>query len=114
MQERHFQTLPPDMSDIYFFRMLDLFRVDYLRRLRGSGGGERVVRRVGGAVEFAGHRSYNPGDDLRYMDWHLLARHDSPYTKTFHEQEYYHIHLLLDASASMDGMQTFVIFQLKF
>ena len=105
MQDRYFFTLPPDISDTRFFKMLDLMRVEYLRRIRGGGGGDRIVRRVGGAVEFAGHQNYDPGDDLRYLDWHLLARLDNPYTKIFHEQEYYHVHLLLDASASMLGMQ---------
>lgn len=113
MQDRYFFTLPPDISDAHFFKMLELMRVEYLRRLRGGGGGDRVVRRVGGAVEFAGHRSYDPGDDLRYLDWHLLARHDSPYTKIFHDQEYYQVHLLLDTSASMLGMQEGLKFRIS-
>jgi uncharacterized protein (DUF58 family) len=104
MADRHFRTLPDDISDAYYFKLLEKYRIDHLRRLRGSGGGERMVRRTGGAVEFAGHRSYDPGDDLRYLDWHLLARLNSPFTKTFHDQEYHHVHLLLDASASMEGM----------
>lgn len=105
MADRYFRTLPPGMTDTRFFRLLDALRIETLRRLRGGDSGERVVRRLGGAVEFSGHRSYDPGDDLRYLDWHLLARHDTPYTKTYHEQEYYYAHLLFDASASMTGMQ---------
>lgn len=105
MADRHFRSLPDEISDAYYFKLLEKFRIDHLRRLRGSGGGERTVRRTGGAVEFAGHRSYDQGDDLRYLDWHLLARLDSAFTKTFHDQEYHHVHLLLDSSASMQGME---------
>lgn len=103
MPERYFHTLPPEIPDARFFRLLERMGVEFLRRGRGWTGGDRVIRKIGGAVEFAGHRNYDPGDDLRYLDWHLLARLDDPYTKTFHEQEYYYVHLLIDTSASMAG-----------
>ncbi|MBM3264820.1 MAG: DUF58 domain-containing protein [candidate division Zixibacteria bacterium] len=101
---RYFSTLPPEIGDAQFFRMLDRIRLENFRRSVGSPGGEHATRRSGASIEFAGHRSYDPGDDLRYLDWHLLARHDIAYTKTFQEQEYYHTHLLIDDSASMYGM----------
>ena len=102
---RYFSTLPRDISDERFFRRLELMRLQHLRRAAGWSGGEHRARRIGGATEFAGHRAYNPGDDLRYLDWHLLARLDRPYVKTFHEEEYYHVHIILDASRSMQGVQ---------
>ena len=105
MSDRYFQTLSADLTDAQFFKTLDRLRLSYLRRKRGWTGGERVVRRVGASIEFAGHRSYDPGDDLRYLDWHLLARLDEPYIKTYQEQEYYYVHIILDASASMFGMR---------
>lgn len=105
MPTRYFRTLPEAVSDARAFKMLDRLRMFYLRRGSGWSGGERVVRRVGASIEFAGHRSYDPGDDLRHMDWHLLARLDEPYLKTYQEQEYYYVHILLDASASMFGMR---------
>ncbi len=102
---RYFSTLPRDVSDERFFRRLELMRLQHLRRAAAWSGGEHVAKRVGGATEFSGHRAYNPGDDLRYLDWHLLARLDRPYVKTFHEEEYYHVHIVLDASRSMQGVQ---------
>lgn len=53
------------------------------------------------SVEFAGHREYVPGDDLRYLDWALYARTDHYYIKRFEEETNLRCHLLLDRSASM-------------
>ena len=103
MPERYFGSLPEDLTDTAYFRRLDRLRLTNIRRLRGVASGERITRRMGVSIEFAGHRSYDPGDDLRYLDWNLLARLDTPYSKTFHEQEYFYTHVILDASASMEG-----------
>lgn len=104
--ERYFRSLPPDLTDTAYFHRLDRLRLTNVRRLRGVASGERITRRMGVSIEFAGHRSYDPGDDLRYLDWNLLARLDTPYSKTFHEQEYFYTHVILDASGSMDGPRT--------
>lgn len=55
----------------------------------------------GFSVEFADHREYVPGDDLKYLDWHLYARTDHYYIKRFEEETNLRCYLLLDRSASM-------------
>lgn len=55
----------------------------------------------GFSVEFADHREYVPGDDLKYLDWALYARTDHYYVKRFEEETNLRCYLLLDRSASM-------------
>jgi uncharacterized protein (DUF58 family) len=55
----------------------------------------------GFSVEFADHREYVPGDDLKYLDWPLFARTDQYYIKRFEEETNLRCHIVLDASASM-------------
>jgi len=55
----------------------------------------------GFSVEFAEHREYVPGDDLKYLDWALYARTDLYYIKRFEEETNLRCHILLDRSASM-------------
>ena len=40
----------------------------------------------GFSIEFAEHREYSPGDDLRYLDWKVLGRTDKYYLKQFEEE----------------------------
>jgi uncharacterized protein (DUF58 family) len=56
---------------------------------------------LGGGIEFADHREYTPGDDFRYLDWNVFARHDELLLKRFQEEEDLHVYLLLDCSRSM-------------
>ena len=55
----------------------------------------------GFSIEFAEHREYAPGDDLRYLDWKVLGRTDKYYLKQFEEETNLVCHLLLDTSESM-------------
>lgn len=55
----------------------------------------------GFSVEFADHREYAPGDDLKYLDWQLYARTDHYYIKRHEEETNLRCHILLDRSASM-------------
>jgi uncharacterized protein (DUF58 family) len=55
----------------------------------------------GFSVEFAEHREYVPGDDLKYLDWALYAKTDLYYIKRFEEETNLRCHILLDRSASM-------------
>ena len=68
----------------------------------GARSGERRSRKRGGGLEFSEHRDYEPGDDLRFVDWNVFARLDRLVTKVFIEEEDLTVALLLDASASMD------------
>lgn len=83
--------------------------------LAALGGLEFVARKVvegflaglhrsphrGFSVEFAEHRAYQPGDDLRYVDWRMFGRSDRYYIKQYEEETNLRCNLFLDASASM-------------
>jgi uncharacterized protein (DUF58 family) len=55
----------------------------------------------GFSVEFAAHREYVPGDDIRHIDWRLFARGDRLYVKQYEEETNLRTHVLLDCSRSM-------------
>ena len=55
----------------------------------------------GFSVEFAEHRAYGPGDEIRHMDWKLYAKTDRYYVKQFEEETNLKSYLLLDQSRSM-------------
>jgi uncharacterized protein (DUF58 family) len=57
--------------------------------------------RKGFSVEFAEHRPYQPGDDLRYLDWKIAARADRWVVKQFEEETNLRAALVLDVSPSM-------------
>ena len=56
----------------------------------------------GFSVEFAEHRPYQPGDELRYLDWKLLARADRLFVKQYEEETNLRSMVVLDVSRSMD------------
>jgi uncharacterized protein (DUF58 family) len=58
--------------------------------------------RKGFSVEFAEHRAYQPGDDLRYIDWKVLARADRWLIKQYEEETNLRATIVLDVSRSMD------------
>jgi uncharacterized protein (DUF58 family) len=82
-----------------------LERIDIASRkmLAGKLPGERRSKRRGRSVEFDDFRDYTPGDDLRHIDWNVLARLDRLFVKLFREEEDLALHLTLDLSASMDA-----------
>ena len=55
----------------------------------------------GASVEFADHRAYTHGDELRHLDWRLYGRSDRFFVKQFEAETNLTVHLLLDASGSM-------------
>ena len=64
--------------------------------------GDRRSRKRGSSVEFADYRNYTRGDDLRRLDWNVFARLERPFIKLLEEEEDLAVHLLVDASGSMD------------
>jgi uncharacterized protein (DUF58 family) len=52
-------------------------------------------------VDFALHREYMPGDDLRHLNWKLFGRHDRLYIKQYDAETNVDLHLVLDISGSM-------------
>jgi len=72
------------------------------RRLYRSGvRGERRSGTLGRGIEFADYRSYQVGDDFRYVDWNIYSRLDRLFVKLFSEEEDINVHLFIDASRSM-------------
>ncbi len=79
-------------------------RLDVRARLVVEGfitGGHRSPYH-GFAVEFATHREYAPGDDLRHIDWKVWSKTDRLYIKEFEEETNLKCHLIVDRSKSMD------------
>jgi len=71
------------------------------RRARHSMTGAHGSRFRGRGMEFAESRIYQPGDDVRSIDWRVTARTGRPHTKLFQEERERPVILLVDLSASM-------------
>lgn len=93
-------------------RLTDLLSKEFLARLdamdvlsrkifQGKMQGERRSKRRGQSVEFADHRPYTVGDDLRFVDWNTYARLEQLFIKLFMEEQDLTVHLVVDCSASM-------------
>src|SRR5437870_4319512 len=89
------------LFDSEFLKKLEYLSLISKRVFRGSLMAQRRTMQLGGGIEFADHREYLPGDDFRYIDWNLFARHDSLLLKRFQEEEDLHVYFLLDCSRSM-------------
>jgi uncharacterized protein (DUF58 family) len=68
----------------------------------GAMKGDRRSKKRGVSIEFADYRDYVPGDDLRHLDWNVYARLEKPFIKLFEEEEDLAVHILVDASKSMN------------
>jgi uncharacterized protein (DUF58 family) len=90
------------LFDEAFLRRLERLTLISRRALAGQLEGERRSPKRGGAVEFADFRPYAPGDDFRQIDWNAYARLERFYLKLFLQEEDITVHLLIDASKSMD------------
>src|SRR3954452_10417157 len=55
----------------------------------------------GFSVEFAEHRQYYPGDEIRHIDWRAYGKTDRYYIKEYEEETNLRAHMLVDASGSM-------------
>ena len=69
--------------------------------VEGYMAGQHRSPSRGFSIEFAEHREYVPGDDLRYVDWTALARSDRFYLKQFEDETNLRCWLAVDASQSM-------------
>lgn len=69
--------------------------------MEGSVSGRHQSPHRGSSVEFAEYREYVPGDELRFLDWRVLARSDRYYLKEFEADTNLRCYLVLDASGSM-------------
>jgi len=77
-------------------------RWSVLRPLARRANGDERSRLSGPGVEFAQVREYQPGDDVRRIDWQLTARSDRPYIREAHDERGLDVWLVVDVSPSMD------------
>ncbi len=80
-----------------------LHRLDWqvLRRLDGMLQGDYRSLFMGGGLDFAELREYQPPDDIRHIDWNVTARMDTPYVRLFLEDREITAWFLVDLSPSM-------------
>ena len=89
------------LFDSEFLQKLEYLSLISRRVFRGQILAQRRTKQLGGGIEFADHRDYTPGDDFRYLDWNVYARHGDLLLKRFQEEEDLHVYILLDCSKSM-------------
>jgi uncharacterized protein (DUF58 family) len=90
------------LLDPEFLRKLEQLELVSRKIFVGRMKGERKSKRRGSSVEFADHRNYSVGDDLRHIDWNVYGRLNKLFLKLFLEEEDLHVYTLLDTSLSMD------------
>jgi uncharacterized protein (DUF58 family) len=98
-------TVAPTRAPFFdetFLRRLEQLELASRRMTAGRIKGERRSVRRGQSVEFADYRNYAAGDDLRQLDWNAYARLEKLFVKLFVEEEDVTVHILVDASRSMD------------
>ncbi len=80
-----------------------LHRLGFVARqpVEGFISGVHESPHKGFSVEFAEHRPYVPGDDLRYLDWHVYAKTDRYYVKQYVAETNLRATVLVDGSGSM-------------
>lgn len=89
------------LFDEAFMAKLELLQVIARRLFRGRQRAERKTRKLGQGLEFADHREYSPGDDIRYLDWTAWIRLRHRLIRLFEEDEDLPVRIIVDASASM-------------
>jgi uncharacterized protein (DUF58 family) len=96
------ETKASPLLDPEFLHKLEQLELVSRKIFVGRMKGERKSKRRGSSVEFADHRNYTVGDDLRHIDWNVYGRLDKLFLKLFLEEEDLHFYTLLDTSLSMD------------
>lgn len=89
------------LFDPQFLEQLEYLALVSRKAFRGRLLSQHRGQRSGSGVEFAEHRDYQPGDELRDIDWNVYARHGELLLKRFQEEEDLHVYFLLDCSQSM-------------
>ena len=97
------------MSAPAYMRWLPTEAINRLGRLEfsprgtvdGFIAGRHRSARKGASVEFAEHREYTPGDDLRKLDWKLIARRQRYYVREYVDETNLRATILIDTSGSM-------------
>jgi uncharacterized protein (DUF58 family) len=88
--------------DISFLKEIDRFNIVLKKRVLSRFQGERISHAQGQGLVFSDYKDYVPGDDFRTVDWKIYARTDRFFIKQFEEERNMTVHIIVDASASMD------------
>jgi uncharacterized protein (DUF58 family) len=92
---------PPRLLDPAVIQRAELLGLNARQIVEGYMAGAHKSPLRGMAIEFAQHREYAPGDDLRHLDYKVLGRTDRYYTKQYEQETNFVAHILLDGSESM-------------
>jgi uncharacterized protein (DUF58 family) len=98
---RGFDRAERDLVDPRLFATLEDLELVARTAVEGFLQGLHRSPYVGFSVEFASHREYLPGDDLRHLNWKVYGRQDKLYVKQYDAETNLDLHLLLDWSGSM-------------
>ncbi|HRI68094.1 MAG TPA: DUF58 domain-containing protein [Polyangium sp.] len=90
-----------DLFDDEFQRKLEYLAMVSKRVFSGAMRAERRTKKTGSGIEFADHRDYAAGDDIRYLDWHAFQRFDRLLIRLYEEEEDLSIYFIVDTSSSM-------------
>lgn len=97
--------IPPDRSrlplDPDTLKAVSTLSLKVLKVVEGLQGGNHSSPHFGASVEFAEHKKYHPGDDIRHIDWRAFARTDRYYVKQYQREVVLQCLMVLDCSASM-------------
>jgi len=97
-------TQPIGTEELFDAEFLDRLRAMFLRlrkRKQLKKKGLQSTPATGFTREFKDYRQYTPDDDYRSIDWRLYARLEKLFIRLYEEVQEFHIHVVIDASASM-------------
>jgi uncharacterized protein (DUF58 family) len=97
------EKAPPDpkLLDPLTIQRAEMLGIQARQIVEGYMAGAHKSPYRGIAIEFAQHREYVPGDDIRHLDYKVLGRTDRYYIKQYEQETNYVAHLMLDGSESM-------------
>ena len=93
---------PDDLLDAHALAQAELLGFQARQVVEGYLAGEHRSPFFGFATEFAQHREYSQGDDLRHLDWKVLGRTDRYFVKQYEQETNFVAQILLDTSESMN------------
>jgi len=95
------KQLPYELLDPKVINQADKLGICARFIVEGYMAGEHKSPYRGFAIEFAQHREYSPGDDIRHLDWKVLGKTDRYYVKQYEQETNFIAYVLLDGSESM-------------
>ena len=85
-----------------FLKELDRFEILLKKRVNAQYQGNRETTNAGSGLTFKDYKEYTFGDDFRQIDWKIYSRTDKYYVRRYEEERNLTIHIIVDASASMN------------